>query len=80
MILTEKEQTVVPKPKEEVVQKKKGTPEETEETKTYGLGIHFEKINANKTQMNISMRQKQIHRHREQICGCQGGEYGGWKD
>ena len=24
--------------------------------------------------MNISMKQKQIHRHREQTCGCQGGE------
>ena len=23
--------------------------------------------------MNISMNQKQTHRHREQICGCQGG-------
>ena len=22
--------------------------------------------------MNISMKQKQIHRHREQTCGCQG--------
>ena len=24
--------------------------------------------------MNISTKQKQTHRHREQICGCQGGE------
>ena len=24
-------------------------------------------------QMNLSMKQKQIHRHREQTCGCQGG-------
>ena len=24
--------------------------------------------------MNISMKQKQTHRHREQTCGCQGGE------
>ena len=34
------------------------------------------------TQMNISMKQKQIHRHREQICGCQGGGRvgkGGWE-
>ena len=23
--------------------------------------------------MNLSMRQKQTQRHREQICGCQGG-------
>ena len=23
--------------------------------------------------MNIFMEQKQIHRYREQICGCQGG-------
>ena len=23
--------------------------------------------------MNISMKQKQTHRHREQTCGCQGG-------
>ena len=22
--------------------------------------------------MNISLKQKQIHRHREQTCGCQG--------
>ena len=30
--------------------------------------------------MNSSTKQKQIHRHREQICGCQGGwEVGeGW--
>ena len=25
------------------------------------------------TQMNISTKQKQTHRHREQTCGCQGG-------
>ena len=25
--------------------------------------------------MNLSMKQKQTHRHREQTCGCQGG---GW--
>jgi len=24
-------------------------------------------------QMNLSTKQKQTHRHREQICGCQGG-------
>ena len=24
--------------------------------------------------MNICTKQKQTHRHREQICGCQGGE------
>ena len=23
--------------------------------------------------MNLSTKQKQTHRHREQICGCQGG-------
>ena len=23
-------------------------------------------------QINLSMRQKQIHRHKEQACGCQG--------
>ena len=28
-------------------------------------------------QMNLSMKQKQTHRHREQICGCQRG--GGWR-
>ena len=22
--------------------------------------------------MNVSMKQKQIHRHREQVCGCKG--------
>ena len=26
--------------------------------------------------MNISMKQKQTHRHREQTCGCQGGLVG----
>ena len=25
------------------------------------------------TQINLSMKRKQIHRHREQTCGCQGG-------
>ena len=25
------------------------------------------------TQMNISMKQKQTYRYREQTCGCQGG-------
>ena len=24
--------------------------------------------------MNLSMKQKQIHRHREETCSCQGGE------
>ena len=34
---------------------------------------------------NLFKKQKQIHRHREQICGCQGGETdrdglgGGWQ-
>ena len=28
------------------------------------------------TQTNISMNQKQTHRHREQTCGCQGGWVG----
>ena len=27
--------------------------------------------------MNISMKQKQTHRHREQTCGCQGNQGGG---
>ena len=26
------------------------------------------------TQINISMKQKQTHKYREQTCGCQGGE------
>ena len=26
--------------------------------------------------MNLSMKQKQTHRHREQTCGCHGGESG----
>ena len=32
------------------------------------------------TQMNLSMKQKHTHRHREQTCGCQkGGDMGeGW--
>ena len=25
------------------------------------------------TKMNLTMKQKQTHRHREQTCGCQGG-------
>ena len=29
------------------------------------------------TQMNPSTKQKQTHRHREQTCGCQGGDEGG---
>ena len=29
--------------------------------------------------MNLSMKQTQTHRHREQTCGCQGGGCGeGW--
>ena len=28
------------------------------------------------TQMNLSIKQKQSQRHREQVCGCEGGE--GW--
>ena len=31
----------------------------------------------NMTQVNLSVKQKQTHRHREQTCGCQGGESGG---
>ena len=37
--------------------------------------------NLKTTQMNISMKQKQTHRYREQTCGCQGGgevEEGEW--
>ena len=30
--------------------------------------------------MNLSMKQKQTHRHREQTCGWQGGGGGGGKD
>ena len=32
------------------------------------------------TQMNLSMKEKQTHRHREQTCGCQGvgGTGEGW--
>ena len=39
--------------------------------------------NLNTTQMNVSMKQKQTHRHREQTCGSQGsgvGWVGGGKD
>ena len=32
------------------------------------------------TQMNIFMKQKQTHRHREQTCCCQGGCGGGGMD
>ena len=28
---------------------------------------------SNMTQMNLSVKQKQTNRHREQTCGCQGG-------
>ena len=31
----------------------------------------------NTTQMNVSTKQKQTHRHREQTYGCQGGGEGG---
>ena len=31
----------------------------------------------NMTQMNLSMKQRQTHKYREQICGCQGGCGGG---
>ena len=32
-----------------------------------------------KTQINLSMKQKQTHRYREQTCGCQGeGEW--WRN
>ena len=30
--------------------------------------------------MNLSTKQKQTHRHREQTCGCQGGECEGGMD
>ena len=30
------------------------------------------------TQMNLSLRQKQTHRHKEQTCGCQRGGRDGW--
>ena len=30
----------------------------------------------NMTQMNLSMKQKETHKQREQTCGCHGG--GGW--
>ena len=32
----------------------------------------------NMAQMNLSMKQKQTHRHGEQTCGCQGGERREW--
>ena len=32
----------------------------------------------NMTQMNLPTKQKQTHRHREQICGCQGEEGREW--
>ena len=32
------------------------------------------------TQMNISVKKKQMHRHREQTCGCQGGGGEGGKN
>ena len=31
------------------------------------------------TQMNLSKKRKQTHRHREQTCGCQGGEGMDWE-
>ena len=34
---------------------------------------------SNMTQMNLPVKQKRTHRHREQTCGCQGGGVGeGW--
>ena len=32
---------------------------------------------SNMTQMNLPMKQKQTHRHKEETCGCQGGGAGG---
>ena len=29
------------------------------------------------TQMNLSMKQKQTHKYREQTCGCRNGGWGG---
>ena len=52
MILTEKEQ-IVPKP-EEVAQKEKDIPEETEETKTYGPGINAAKNKCKKSKKKSS--------------------------
>ena len=34
---------------------------------------HFYKESKNMTQMNLSSKQKQTHRYKEQTCGCQGG-------
>ena len=31
-------------------------------------------------QMNLSIKQKQIHKHGQQTCDCQGGEGGSGKD
>ena len=31
-------------------------------------------------QINLTMKQKQIHRHREHTCGCQGGRGMGERD
>ena len=61
MILPEKEQ-IVPKPEEELAQKNKDIPEETEEIKTYGLGINFilHKIIAIKTNKQKSELKRHI--------------------
>ena len=34
----------------------------------------------NMAQMNLSVKQKEIHGHSEQTCGCQGGEGGSRMD
>ena len=34
----------------------------------------------NVAQMNLSIEQKQTHRHGEQTCNCQGGGGGSWMD
>ena len=39
----------------------------------YHLYVEYKKM----TQMNLFTKRKQTHRHREQTCGCQGGERGG---
>ena len=37
-------------------------------------------VESNMAQVNLSTEQKQLHRHGEQTCGCQGGEEGSRMD
>ena len=49
---------------------------QTEEDK-YHIILYM--VSKKMIQMNLFIRQKQTHRHKEQTCSCQ-GEWGWWRD